>query len=215
MGLALALLLAAGGAGAEEFRLLRLGGVYVKWDAPVLGAPASVTWGVASTPDPAPGGRNCRALRPLGSLAGAEPARIRAIATAAFAMWSRAAGIAFRAAEEGEQPDILIGAQPEMRRVAYADVAYDAARAEGGVAPLTRATICLDPEADWGGEFDLATVMAHEIGHTIGLDHPGATGALMGYENQGVLGSLLAGDVAGARTLYGPPGASHSGTRVN
>ncbi|MBP6999981.1 matrixin family metalloprotease [Amaricoccus sp.] len=204
--LSLALLLAiAGGAQAEEFRLLRLGGLYVKWASPALGAPASVSWGLAAAPEPSPDARNCRDLQPLGALPGVDPARLRAVAATAFAMWSRAAGIAFRPAPEGQRPDILIGAQPGMRRIAYADVRPDPAAAEGEVAPIARATICLDPEADWGGEFDLVTVLAHEIGHTIGLDHPGATGALMGYQNQGPLAALLPGDVAGARTLYGPP----------
>jgi hypothetical protein len=50
-------------------------------------------------------------------------------------------------------------------------------------------------------------VLAHEIGHTIGLDHPGATGALMGYRNQGNIDWLMPGDIAGAVALYGPPRA--------
>ena len=95
-------------------------------------------------------------------------------------------------------------------RVAFANVWHGEAAA--GVAPLTRATICFNPELAWTsgigpvppGRLDLETVLAHEIGHAIGLDHPGATGALMGYSNQGSIDHLMPGDIAGAVALYGP-----------
>ena len=47
-------------------------------------------------------------------------------------------------------------------------------------------------------------MLAHEIGHVIGLDHPGPTGALMGYRDQGDVDRLMAGDIAGSVALYGP-----------
>jgi hypothetical protein len=128
-------------------------------------------------------------------------------------MWSLAAGVAVLPARAGETPDILNGAQGEPQRIAFANVWHDAAAAAGGVAPLTRATVCLNPDLPWlsaraepGREaHDLRTVLAHEIGHAIGLDHPGAGRALMGFRNQGPLAALLPGDVAGALALYGPP----------
>ena len=63
-------------------------------------------------------------------------------------MWSGAADISFRRAAPGERPDILIGAQAEPRRIAFAlDVLHDAAAAEDGVAPLVRANaIRFNPE---------------------------------------------------------------------
>ena len=77
------------------------------------------------------------------------------------------------------------------------------------MAPLARATVCLNPTLAWStdgrsGALDLGTVLAHEIGHVIGLDHPGPIGALMGYRDQGDVDRLMAGDIAGSVALYGP-----------
>ena len=135
-----------------------------------------------------------------------------AVAAAAFQMWSEAANVEFRPARTGEAPDILIGAQGRPQGIAFANVWPDRSRAKSGVAPLVRATICLNPAIDWTGDaarpagYDLATVLAHEIGHTLGLDHPGPIGALMGYSDQGAVAWLMPGDVAGARLIYGVPG---------
>ena len=128
-------------------------------------------------------------------------------------MWSREADLQFRPAREGETPDILIGAQGRPEGIAFANVWHADPAPGGAIAGLTRATICFNPELSWStatvaapGSLDLGTVLAHEIGHAIGLDHPGAAGALMGYSNQGNIDDLMPGDIAGARALYGPAG---------
>ena len=83
----------------------------------------------------------------------------------------------------------------------------------GGTAitSLTQAAICLNPEVSWRtapdgdrDSYDLRLVLAHEIGHAIGLDHPGREGQLMGFAYQGNLSDLTPGDVAGVVLLYGP-----------
>jgi Matrixin len=115
-------------------------------------------------------------------------------------------------------PDILIGAQAVPRRIAFANVWHDAEAAAGAIAPLTRATICLNPLIPWEigpvpvalGGLDLRVALAHEIGHAIGLDHPGPSGTLMGYRTQPELDGLMPGDVAGARALYGRPAGDPS-----
>jgi hypothetical protein len=204
--------LAAAPAGAAEFRLLRIDGVEVKWGAPAFGTGAEVSYGFALADQTFPDAINCRELAPMAALAPAwrgDPARLQAVATAAFAMWSRVANLAFRPAAANEPPDILIGAQGTPEDVAFANVWHGPP--EHGIAPLTRATICFNPEQAWTtedgpgpeGVLDLGTVLAHEIGHAIGLDHPGAAGALMGYSNQGDIDRLMPGDIAGARALYG------------
>jgi len=51
-------------------------------------------------------------------------------------------------------------------------------------------------------------VTTHEIGHTIGLDHPGGSGQLMGYRYSEEVPGLRAGDVEGASKLHGAPGSA-------
>ena len=156
---------------------------------------------------------NCRQLAPIDRLSAwrSDAAGVARVAADAFRLWSGAADVSFRPARAGEEPDILIGAQGRPDRIAFANVWHEPARAVAGVAPLTRATICLNPALAWvadragRGEADLGTVLAHEIGHALGLDHPGPTGALMGYRDQGDIDRLMQGDITGARLLYGSP----------
>jgi hypothetical protein len=215
MVLGLLVALAAPAGRAADFRLLVVDGLLVKWGAPKLGSGATVSYGFATARHSFPDAVNCEELAPMQGLSKAwdgDKARLGRIVAAAVGMWSAGADLAFRPARPGEAPDILIGAQGKPRRIAFANVWHDPARASRGVAPLVRATICLNPRLPWADEasasataFDLGTVLAHEIGHAIGLDHPGATGALMGYRNHGDIDRLMSGDVAGAVALYGPP----------
>ena len=209
---------------ADDFRLLRVDGVAVKWDTPRFGRGATVSYGFAARRETFSDAINCRAVVPMGGLASAwhgEPERLDAVARAALAMWSRAADLRFREAAPGETPDILIGAQDEPEGVAFANVWHGPG--ESGVAPLARATVCLNPEVAWTtedgpappGVYDLATVLAHEVGHALGLDHPGPRGALMAYSNQGAIDALMPGDVEGAVLLYGPPAAARLAATAN
>ena len=206
-----ALVACAGPALSADFRLLTIDGLNVKWGEPAFQSGAEVTYGFASRAASFPDARNCGELSPMRVLAAAwgdDPDRLERVAADAFGMWSRAADIRFRPAGAGERPDILIGAQGVPRRIAFANVWHDAAAARGGIAPLTRATICFNPEQRWSADgrrgLDLRSVLAHEIGHAIGLDHPGASGALMAYGVSGDIRALLPGDAAGAMALYGP-----------
>lgn len=198
---------------ADEFRFLKIGGFHVKWGAPAMGQGAeAVTYGFVRSPSSFPDARNCPALVPADGIAaagGVDRRRFEALAAEAFDLWSGAANISFLPAQAGEIPDILIGAEANPHGIAFADVWSDRAQAVSGMAPLTKATICLNPAVAWTdaggvrGAFDLGTVLAHEIGHAIGLDHPGPTGTLMGYRDQGNIDGLMAGDIAGVRRLYG------------
>ena len=47
--------------------------------------------------------------------------------------------------------------------------------------------------------------MAHELGHVLGLDHVGASGAVMAFRYDERHPGLTEGDVVGAQRIYGLP----------
>jgi hypothetical protein len=203
---------------AQEHRLLEIDGFGLKWGEPVLGRGATVTYGLVTTSRQFPEAINCKRMTALAGLLSQQAlARDGFDATlrSAFAMWSEVANLAFREAGPGESPDILIGTQGDPRGIAYTNVRFDAERTAGDIAPMSRASICLNPRVAWtftedgdNESYALHLVLAHEIGHAIGLDHPGPTGELMAYRYQEELAGLAPGDVAGAMELYGPAAPS-------
>ena len=54
-----------------------------------------------------------------------------------------------------------------------------------------------------GQNYDLYSVMLHEIGHSLGLDHVTSTSEVMHPNYQGVRQGLGPGDVAGVQAIYG------------
>ena len=75
--------------------------------------------------------------------------------------------------------------------------------------------MCLDPNHAWTigfdgdtSTYDLRYTLMHEIGHTIGLDHPGPSGQVMGFKYHEEFDRLQAGDQRGALRLYGPGAVS-------
>lgn len=160
--------------------------------------------------------------------------RVRAEAAAAFAAWSKAANLAFVEAPNAAQADILIGVQGNPIGRAFTNIELDSgplasvpATERGLVASdepteppakahsvrsIRQAVICLNPQAKWkigfDGDldvYDLRYTFMHEIGHAIGLDHPGAAGALMGFRYDEKLNGPTASDGDAARKLYGAP----------
>ncbi|MBT3071781.1 matrixin family metalloprotease [Rhodomicrobium sp. Az07] len=94
-------------------------------------------------------------------------------------------------------------------------------RAQSGRAPIAhggdavaieQAYVCLNPKSPWKIGFDgnlniydLRHTFTHEVGHAIGLDHPDATGAIMGYRYDERVRTLQPSDIAGVQRLYGAP----------
>ncbi len=199
-------------ASGEDYRLLELDGRPVKWGAPALGAGAVVTYAYVAETLRFDDARNCRALGPLepiAAAAGVVRSTIEGEAAAAFALWERAADISFRRVDDPAMADILIGADAGARRSARADVLP---RSDAGpVGVIRRGLVCLSPDQAWklglGGDpdaQDFRRTFAHEIGHALGLDHPGPRGAMMSFSYDEDVFELQAGDIAGAVALYGP-----------
>ena len=194
------------------FRLLKLDGYHVKWGESVIGAGATVKYAFVGTPMHFNDARNCRELVPMDDLAmrySISRATLRQEAAAAFRVWEDAADITFVPVDDPEQADILIGAQGQPAGHAYANVDYRPGRNED-VGTIVQALLCLNPDQRWKVGFDgnvevydIRYTLIHEIGHAIGLDHPGPSGQVMSFSYSEEHSDLQPGDFSGVQVLYG------------
>lgn len=198
---------------AEEggYRLLELDGYKVKWGDRRLGVGASVSYAFATESLRFDGARNCSELAPVDALLGEDLSleTLTREAAAAFRVWERAAGLSFHEVEDVHDADIVIGAQGQPRGRAFANVSY-APESEEGVRTIDQALVCFNPDHKWkvgfnGNEevYDIRYTLIHEIGHAIGLDHPGPSGQVMAFRYTEAFDDLQPGDLRGVRLLYG------------
>ncbi len=155
--------------------------------------------------------RNCGELAPIEALLD-ENVTMDTLAretAAAFRVWERVAGLSFHEVGDVRDADIVLGAQGRPRGRAFANVSY-APAPEGGVRAIENALVCLNPDHKWkvgfdGDEdvYDIRYTLIHEIGHAIGLDHPGPSGQVMAFRYTEAFKDLQPGDMRGVRLLYG------------
>jgi Matrixin len=203
---------AAAAGDSASFKTLRLEGNGVRWQTAAKGQQRVLSYAIISQDVEFAGARNCGKMTKLDTLLSTSqiaPETARAEIAAAFAMWEAVANIGFREAADPATADILIGAQLEPEGWAFANVFYDTLSTEP-VKPISRGLICLNPEKRWkvgfNGDlrtYDVRYTITHEIGHTIGLDHPSGGGQIMGYRYEETFRELQPGDVSGIVLLYG------------
>ncbi len=198
-------------AGEDGYQLLKLDGYKVKWGDRRLGVGASISYALADETLRFDDARNCRDIAPIEMLSDRNLSMetLSREAAAAFRVWERAAGLSFHEVSDARDADIVIGAQGQPRGRAFANVTY-ASDPEGEVRAIDQALVCLNPEHEWkvgfdGDEevYDIRYTFIHEIGHAIGLDHPGPSGQVMAFRYTEDFDDLQPGDLRGVRRLYG------------
>lgn len=181
-----------------------------KWGNPAMGTGATVTWSLTPT------GSSCGAEFmgcTITSLSDFMPAGFLGVVQSAFAAWSAVANITFiQVADDGA----AFNAPTASGDIRLGGHTFDGAfgvLAHGYYPPVNGNTAAGDIHFDiaetWklgfgGAGFDLFQVLAHEIGHAIGLDHTGVPGSLMNPFYTEAFHGLQADDIAGAQFIYGP-----------
>jgi hypothetical protein len=206
---------------AGDFRLLVLDNAFVKWGEPVLGTGAIVTYAFATRETINEGARNCKHMTAFADLASSKLPldRLKVEAREAFRTWEAVSGLHFNEVDRQDSANVIIGIQANPEGLAFTNVApvkpsLAALTADGAtrVSPIAQSLICLNPLQAWkigldgnNQTYDVRYALTHEIGHAIGLDHPGASGALMSFRYNEKIRGLQSGDIEAVRTLYGPP----------
>jgi len=199
---------------AEErgYRLLELDGYQVKWGERRLGVGASISYAFAGETLSFDDAINCGELVPIEALLGEKLSRetLKRETAAAFRVWERAAGLSFHEISDVRKANIVLGAQGKPTGRAFANVSYTP-DSQKGVHAIEQALVCLNPDHEWkvgfnGNEevYDIRYTLIHEIGHAIGLDHPGPSGQVMAFRYSEKFVDLQPGDLRGVQLLYGP-----------
>ena len=181
-----------------------------KWGAPAYGTPGgTVTWSLMST------GVSCTAEFAgctVTALADFFPVGFLPVLQSGFAAWSAVANISFMQIADNGIAFNGAGAMADIRLGGHFFDGPGSGLAHGFYPPANSVTAAGDIHFDsddlWkigigGPGFDIFTVLAHEIGHAIGLDHTAVAGSLMNPFYSEAVNGPQADDIAGARFIYG------------
>jgi hypothetical protein len=188
----------------------------VKWGSAHFGSGVTITYAFAMSVVRFPHGipnahQHCDGMMPLNKLLAARSTtlnRVKEKAAEAFERWATIADITFTAVDDEKDADIIIGEleyPPGEPGWTNLDVRHSETEETD---TIKKAAICFNPDAGSDSPLELPfpidMIIGHEIGHAIGLGHPGTRGALMGFK-PGPDPTLRSVDAEAAQILYGLP----------
>jgi len=187
-----------------------------RWGLGPIGTGATITYSFAVGDGYRTGETNSDArVVPLDTFIPFSREAIEAEVRHAFDAWEAVADLTFvEVPDDGARFDSLFTTSGDIRIGGHAFDGPGGALAHGFFPPSFLKTapgdIHFDTADDWtigfeGDGFDIFQVMAHEIGHAIGLNHTTTPGSLMNAHYSEAFRGPQASDIAGAVYLYGPP----------
>ncbi len=180
-----------------------------KWGSPTLGTGATITWSLTGAIDcSAEGGGICPALSSF------MPVGFEAEIQSALAAWSNVANLTFLEVVDNGVASNALGTNADIRISGHAFDGEFGVLAHGYYPPANGGSLAgdihFDTAENWGlgliGDgFSIFQVMAHELGHALGLNHTSVVDSLMNPYITEKFSGPQADDIAGMQYLYGVP----------